>query len=178
MRACARTRLTPRPAFRHRSPQRAFDGADERVLERKTLLAKVEQLDARRAEFRANVARAAFDVFVHDDVQTISKERDAPRLNGGPQDVGRFLRLVHPQLEEMTLLASLDLVGASFDDELAACHQSKPIALFRLVEIVRRDEHGRAVVGKLIDERPQRAPRERIDARRRFVEKENGAARA
>ncbi len=70
-------------------------------------------------------------------------------------------------------LPALDAAGRALGDKLARDHHSQAIALFRFLKIVSGHEDRRAAIGQPIDHRPERAPRQRIDARGRLIQKEN-----
>ena len=53
----------------------------------------------------------------------------------------------------------------------AGLDDRNPLAVLRLVQVMRRDEDGHATRGQILDEPPEPAPRERIDASGRLVEK-------
>ena len=57
--------------------------------------------------------------------------------------------------------------------EPAGVDDRQAVAVLRLVQIVRRHQHGDAVGRERVDERPETSPRERIDAAGRLVEKDD-----
>ena len=50
-------------------------------------------------------------------------------------------------------------------------HDRDAIAVFRFVHVVRGHQHGRAGGGRVVDQLPELSPRDRIDAARRLVQK-------
>ena len=68
---------------------------------------------------------------------------------------------------------ALQLVGRADRGEAAAVDDRDAVAVLRLVEIVRRDEHRHARRREVIDEAPELAAGQRIDAAGRLVEKDD-----
>src|SRR5439155_22940204 len=79
-------------------------------------------------------------------------------IGGGPR-VHR-LELDHRSVERL----GLDLRRAPVGDEPALVDEAEGVAQLRLVHVVGRHEDRRARVGEPPDDRPERAPRDRIDA--------------
>ena len=67
----------------------------------------------------------------------------------------------------------LDLGGRAERREPAGVNQRDAMAALRFVEIVRRHEHRHAFLRERVDETPELAARQRIDAARRLVEEED-----
>ena len=67
----------------------------------------------------------------------------------------------------------LEGLGRAAGDQLAAIDQPQAVAVFRLVHVVRGDEDGHALAGQLVDQVPELAAADRIDARGRLVEEED-----
>src|SRR5713226_8627282 len=72
----------------------------------------------------------------------------------------------------MSALGSLDLGRAPFGHEFACHHETEPVALLRLFEVVRRHQHGSTPVSKFVNHRPERASRQGINARGGLVEEQ------
>src|SRR5260370_16906172 len=70
----------------------------------------------------------------------------------------------------MSALGCLDLGRAPFGHEFACHHETEPVALLRLFEVVRRHQHGSTPVGKFVNHRPERASRQGINARGSLLE--------
>src|SRR5437773_1336523 len=66
----------------------------------------------------------------------------------------------------------LDRRGASVGDEPALVDEAERVAQLRLVHVVGRHENRGALVGQPPDDRPERPPRDRIDARGGLVEED------
>ena len=63
--------------------------------------------------------------------------------------------------------------GAGRDDAAAVEHRDAVGELVGLLEVLRREEHGRARVGERADDVPQLAPAAGVESRRRLVEEED-----
>ena len=80
----------------------------------------------------------------------------------------------HSSSSKSPLIESrLSSVGVPSATSRAAIHQREPIAVFRLVHVVGRDENRHAFGAHLLDQFPELPARDRIDARRRLVEKDD-----
>src|SRR5262249_9914527 len=112
-------------------------------------------------------------IFVHDYMQTISEEGNAPALHLPFEQIVSQLRLVRDQLQEVSFLRRFQVGWWSLNHELPGDKQAEPIALFGLFQIVRRDENCHAAIGETVDHLPESAARQRIDTRGGFVEKEH-----
>ena len=107
-------------------------------------------------------------------------------MDGGAEDAGlldlrhrieqphRFDRIVRTDLENRPVLENLlQLLGRADRREPAGVDDRETMAVLGFVEIVRRHQHGHAGSRELIDEIPEAAPRDRIDAAGRLVEKDD-----
>src|SRR5881396_146552 len=79
-----------------------------------------------------------------------------------------------PDLEVERL--GLDLRRAPVGDEPALIDEAEGVAQLRLVHVVGRHEDRRALVGQPPDDRPERPPRDRVDARGGLVEEDQPRA--
>ena len=86
----------------------------------------------------------------------------------GSQQIGSFelQQLVRVQIP-------LERVRHAQGDQLAAINQRQAMAVFRFVHVVRGDQNGMAGFGKLIDQVPEAAARDGIDARSGLVQKQD-----
>src|SRR5213594_4207218 len=91
-------------------------------------------------------------------------------ISGGPR-VHR-LELDHRAGERL----GLDLRRAPVGDEPALIDEAEGVAQLRLVHVVGRHEDRRALVGQPPDDRPERPPRDRVDARGGLVEEDQPRA--
>ena len=68
--------------------------------------------------------------------------------------------------------ATHDVVRASLDDDAAIRQVHDPVAAFGLVHVVRRDQHGQAFAGHVVDQVPEFAARLGVHAGGRLVEQQ------
>ena len=73
----------------------------------------------------------------------------------------------------MADLPRFDFGWRSFHKQLACHHESQPVALLGLLEVVRRHQDGGARIGQTINHHPKSAAGQRIDSRCRLIEKHN-----
>ena len=122
---------------------------------------------------RLDHAAALVHVAVDDDVQALAKQRHAPALHRLLEQVGSALRIVDMQLEQMAVLAALDGGRRTFSHQFAGHHQPETVALLGLLQVVSGDQNRRPGVGEAVDQPPERAPRDRVDAGGRLVQKQH-----
>ncbi len=89
------------------------------------------------------------------------------------QQCGGSARLGRPDLDERALHQALHLVGRADGDEPAFVHERDALAALRLVEIGGGDEDGHLLAQELVEDAPEVAPRHRIDAVGRLVQKQH-----
>ena len=106
-------------------------------------------------------------------MQAVAEQRHAPRLHVALEDRHGAQRVIGAHLEHAAALRGLHPARRSLGHQLAGDHESQPIALLGLFEIVRGDEDRRAVVGELVDHRPEGAARNRVHAGGRLVQKQH-----
>ena len=88
----------------------------------------------------------------------------------------RQRRSEHFAFEQEKLAAerrALEFVRTADGDDPALIDQGGAMAIFGLVHVMGRDQHGDAVGGERVDEIPEPPPRCRLDARGRLVEKQD-----
>jgi hypothetical protein len=69
--------------------------------------------------------------------------------------------------------AAQERLRGAFDDDAAGVHQREPIAEQRLVHVVSRDEHAYAALREIVNEFPELAARQRIEAGGWLVEEQH-----
>ena len=89
---------------------------------------------------------------------------------------GRFREIADEAVLERSAAALFDKLLRRADGEhLARVHERDAVAAVRLVHEMGGDENRHAVVAREVDQRaPEGVARDRVDARRRLVENENG----
>ena len=75
--------------------------------------------------------------------------------------------------QEVRVQAVLELRRGAERDHLAAVHQRDAVAVFGFIHVMRADENSMAGFGKVVDEAPKSAARDRVDTGSGLVEKEN-----
>ena len=138
--------------------------ADENVLEREARFTRAEHPHPVRGERRLNRVTRLLHLVVGDHVQAFAEQRHAPPIHHLLQTVRGTLRIVDVKFKQMATLPALDRRRRAFGHELAGHHQSKPVALLGFLEVVRRDQNGGSGVGEAVDQLPERAASDRIDA--------------
>src|SRR6476469_739096 len=73
----------------------------------------------------------------------------------------------------MSLLGGFQTRWRSLSDQLSGNHQSETVALFRFLQIMRRDENRHATIGKSVDHFPESPPGQGIDTGCWFIKKEH-----
>src|SRR5688572_14879984 len=85
-----------------------------------------------------------------------------------------FDRARRPDLDDGTGLERLlEFSGRADGRQLARLDDGKPMAMLGFIEMMRGDEDSRAAFRQIADQVPELAARQRIDAARRLVEKDN-----
>ena len=105
-------------------------------------------------------------------MQSGSEKRGGLYTLGAVQGGERKFRPVALDFQQETgIMGGLELARAAGGDDAAVAHERDGRAIFGLVEVMRGDEDGRSGRGQVVDDVPKHAPRGRIDAGRRLVEK-------
>src|SRR5689334_7482637 len=103
----------------------------------------------------------------------MAKQGDSPSFHVALEQIGRELRLVDDELQQMASLFALDAGGSPLHDELAGHHQTEAIALLGFLEVMGGHQNGSTRVGQAVDHRPECAPCQRVHAGGWLVEKDH-----
>ncbi len=116
------------------------------------------------------VARALGDGQVNDVAE--QRRRGARRAcAGAPRPRGAGRRRCSDTMRPASRRCSA--TGRVEGDDSPAVEERDPVAALRLVHVGRGDEHGDALGDHLVDDEPQVAPRDGVDAERRLVEEQD-----
>src|SRR6266700_666659 len=150
---------------------RFLDNANEYIFKRELLLANTFDLYPILGKLAFRIPFTALGIFIVNVLKACAEKRNSPTLRLIFEHIGRALRLVDNEFQEMAFLFSFDRGGASFGYDFTRRHESQAIALLRLFQVVRGYQDCGTGVGELIDPAPEGAPRQGIDARGWLVEK-------
>src|ERR671937_2671856 len=113
---------------------------EENILQRVVVVPGLEHAHALAREPRRQLARRRLGVAVDDDMEAVAEQGDAPGLHLALEDRDGAQRVVGAHLEHAAALRGLHPARCALGHQLAGDHESQPIALLGLFEIVRGDE--------------------------------------
>src|SRR5258708_1107864 len=99
------------------------------------------------------------------DVEGIAEKAHTPALFLRLQQIRGALWLIDDELEKVPALLPFHAARRTFGDQFSGYHETQPVTLLGLFEIVRSDQNRGAQIGKAIDHAHERAARQRIHAR-------------